>query len=327
MYQLYFRPYHRPFRQPLHTAWGVWKVRSGILIALGKNGRWGWGEIAPLPAFGSETLEDALKLCQQFSGSLERGQIFNIPDTFPACQFAFESALAHLEEDSEPTPNLVSARLLPTGDAALKVLSQAVQSSTSPQTWKWKIGVRDWQAELPWFAQLLQQLPPQHQLRLDANGGLTPESAERWLAACEGQPVEFLEQPLPPHHTEELLALAGRFSTPIALDESVANLHHLETWLRRGWLGVVVVKAAIVGSPRKLRQLCQQYRPDVVFSSVFETSIGRASALALAAELQTQPRAVGFGVSGWFAQSHAEFLQELLADCPIPPNKKSPHWC
>jgi O-succinylbenzoate synthase len=50
-----------------------------------------------------------------------------------------------------------------------------------------------------------------------------------------------------------------------------------------------------------LRQFCQQHEIDAVFSSVFETAIGRQTALQLAAELSRKNRAVGFGVDHFFA--------------------------
>jgi O-succinylbenzoate synthase len=70
---------------------------------------------------------------------------------------------------------------------------------------------------------------------------------------------------------------------------------------RNGWRGIFVIKPAIAGSPRQLRNFCQTYAIDAVFSSVFETEIGRQAALQLAAELSRSDRAVGFGVGHWFS--------------------------
>ncbi|HAA31219.1 MAG TPA: o-succinylbenzoate synthase, partial [Cyanobacteria bacterium UBA8553] len=90
------------------------------------------------------------------------------------------------------------------------------------------------------------------------------------------------------------------YSTPIALDESVATIDQLEECYQKGWRGIFVIKVAIAGSPKRLRQFCQKHDIDTVFSSVFETSIGRQAALQLAAELSNPNRAVGFGVNHWF---------------------------
>ena len=97
-----------------------------------------------------------------------------------------------------------------------------------------------------------------------------------------------------------MLEMSAQYSTPIALDESVATLDELEDSYQRGWRGIFVIKAAIAGSPKRLRQFCQKRDIDAVFSSVFETAVGRQAALQLATELSNPNRAVGFGVNHWF---------------------------
>jgi o-succinylbenzoate synthase len=58
----------------------------------------------------------------------------------------------------------------------------------------------------------------------------------------------------------------------------------------------MVVKAAIAGYPQALRKFLATHPVDAVFSSVFETEVGRAAALALAQEFNCKERAIGFGV-------------------------------
>ena len=115
-----------------------------------------------------------------------------------------------------------------------------------------------------------------------------------------GVNIEFIEQPLPPVQFEEMLKLSASYNTKLALDESVATLQNLETCYWGGWRQIFVIKPLISGSPSKLRRFCRQYQIDTVFSSVFETDIGRNAALQLANELSLHNRAVGFGVNHWF---------------------------
>jgi O-succinylbenzoate synthase len=86
----------------------------------------------------------------------------------------------------------------------------------------------------------------------------------------------------------------------LAIDESVATLSQLRECYQKGWRGIFVIKPAIVGSPSQLRKFCQETAIDAVFSSVFETTIGRQAGLRLAAELSLKHRAVGYGTSQWF---------------------------
>ncbi len=301
-YTLHVEPYARPFRQPLRTAHGAWFLREGLRLCLtDRQGRQGWGEVAPLPAFGSETLEQAQACCAQLGDRVTRAQIAAIPDTRPACQFALESALADLEgaiAPAEPKPSDL-AYLLPAGATALTAWPAAWNQGY--RCFKWKLGVFEPADELALGRELVAALPPTARLRLDANGSLDPATTERWLQQTAGvRPVEFLEQPLPPAALPTLLALSRDYPTPLALDESVATLTQLAACYDQGWRGVVVIKPAIAGSPQRLRQFCQHQAVDAVFSSVFETTIGRRAALALAQELANPDRALGFGVSAWW---------------------------
>jgi O-succinylbenzoate synthase len=293
-------------------------------------GRVGWGEIAPISWFGSETLKQALDFCQQLPPQIAVKDIFSVPTTLPACQFGFESAWEWGNRElmkassslSEHTPqskiqNLKSqipySYLLPTGEAALQSWQTPWEGGT--RTFKWKIGVASIDEELEVFNQLLQALPQSAQLRLDANGGLCEQEAHRWLRTADrvGR-VEFLEQPLTPKQFDAMLEMSDRYSTPIALDESVATLDQLEDCFQRGWRGIFIIKAAIAGSPKRLRQFCREREIDRVFSSVFESAIAKLAALQLATELSNPKRAIGFGVDRWFNEDDETWLEHLWKD-------------
>ena len=316
-YKFKFQLYQRNFLQPLHTSHGIWRVREGIIITVqNSEGKIGKGEIAPIPWFGSETLLEAQKFCQQLGNTITIEDISNICDRFPCCQFAFESALVELNEGtreiretrgsfvtsesknvSQSNPSLEYCHLLPAGN---KVLDQDFQS-ISASTFKWKIGVYPLKEEIVILKQLLRKLSPNSKLRLDANGGLNLSEAKKLLTVADNYPmIEFIEQPLPPKQLSEMLMLQKDYQTCLALDESVANLKQLEACYQRGWRGVFVIKAAIAGYPSRLRDFCTQKSLDIVFSSVFETNIGRKAVLKLAHELGNSDRAVGFGVAHWF---------------------------
>lgn len=303
-YNLEFHPYHRRFRQPLKTHHGIWEAREGIILRLrDEAGTEGWGEIAPLPWFGSETLEEAFALCQALGNAVTEEAIAAIPSHLPACQFAFESAwsqlVSPLASKAIEVHNFNYSYLLPTGEAALHAWQPIWQAGG--RTFKWKIGVNSIAAELNFFNRLVRSLPAGVKLRLDANGGLNPETAQQWLEAADRAGiVEFLEQPLPPSEFEVMLELCDRASTPLALDESAATVQQLEDCYAKGWRSIFVIKAAIAGSPQRLRQFCQKHSLDSVFSSVFETDLGRQAALNLAAELANPNRAIGFGVESWW---------------------------
>jgi len=97
-YRFEFRPYQRKFIRPLATSHGTWDIREGIILCLKDEINIGWGEIAPISWFGSETIEQALLFCLQLPTEITEETIFSIPDKLPACQFGFESALPEARE-------------------------------------------------------------------------------------------------------------------------------------------------------------------------------------------------------------------------------------
>ena len=304
LYKFDFRPYKRQFKQPLKTSHGIWEIREGIILSLtAPTGKIGRGEIAPLSWFGSETLGEALDFCRQLPPEITDEMIFSIPAELPACQFAFESAKVAMEKPIFNLNSLTYSGLLPAGKTALQNWRHLWEGGY--RTFKWKIGVNPIEEELKLFESLVDALPKTAKLRLDANGGLSGEGANKWLKKCDnfGEIIEFVEQPLGVNEFEEMLVLSNSFSTPIALDESVASWRQMEECYGRGWRGVFVVKPSIFGRRSPLINFCKTHPVDVVFSSVFETEIGRQAALQFAAELATilpQKRALGFGVESWF---------------------------
>ena len=298
MYQFAFQPYQRPFKQPLQTSHGKWEVREGIILSLtDKSGKTHQGEIAPISWFGTETINQALNYCHQLPKEITTESICTIPDELPACQFGFESALSLNNQNFN---YLAYSGLLSAGKDALqqwrKLWAQGYR------TFKWKIGVYPIAEELEIFATLTNSLPISAKLRLDANGGLTYNEANLWLQKCDAASViEFIEQPLGLEQFEQMQILSNLYNTAIALDESVATFNQLQACYQRGWRGIFVIKPSIVGYPSRLRQFCQTYPIDAVFSSSFETEIGRQAALNLAVELANPNRAVGFGIDNFLS--------------------------
>ncbi|MBG1260073.1 o-succinylbenzoate synthase [Nostoc commune] len=336
-YRFEFRPYQRRFVRSLTTNYGNWDIREGIILRLtDESGRVGWGEIAPISWFGSETLEQALDFCRQLPREITDEIIFSIPDELPACQFGFESAqewgetqliASVLGSEFFSIPNAPCpmphaqfySALLPAGEGALNQWETLWQQGY--HTFKWKIGVYAIADELEIFESLIHTLADFTKLRLDANGGLTYEEAKLWLRTCDNLKanaelaveIEFIEQPLPVEQFQQMLELSLSYETAIALDESVATLKQLAACHQQGWRGIFVIKPGIIGSPSRLRKFCHEHQIDTVFSSVFETAIARQAALQLAAELSRNNRAIGFGIDHFFEQEETWF-QSLWND-------------
>ena len=293
-----FDLYQRRFKQPLRTSHGLWQIREGIIItAIDSGGKTALGEIAPLPWFGSETMSQAWEFCRGWGDNISAEDIANIPDRLPCCQFAFQSALLDLTQSRSTVQidNLDYCYLLPAGEEALTKWQEIYQAKNN-HTFKWKIGIYSLDKEIDILKQLIEVLPSEVKLRLDANGGLNLAQAKELLTVTDDlKTIEFIEQPLSPNNLAQMLQLSQEYTTPLALDESVASFSQLQKAFQQGWQGIFIIKAAIMGFPSRLKEYCQANSLDVVLSSVFETEVGRNAVLKIASQLD-RSRTLGFGV-------------------------------
>lgn len=291
--------YQRKFRQALATSHGEWSVREGIVIRLQAPDRHiYWGEIAPIPWFDSESINAAEDFCQSLVGWWN--EEIEIPDYLPACQFAWSAALQYGRNwviDGSKDRSSSWSVLLPAGHQVLTSWQTFWQQGH--RTFKWKIGVQETYRELEILQELVAMLPIAAQLRLDANGGLSYEQANTWLEQCDRLScIEFLEQPS--LDLKNMLKLADRYQTPLALDESVSNLVRLQSCYQQGWRGIFVIKPAIAGSLNQLADFIHQHQLDVVCSTSIESPLGQSAICQWAQDQGCDRRALGMGVQHWF---------------------------
>ncbi len=329
-YRLQFRRYRLPFRSAVRTAHGPWGEREGVYVRLADAaGRVGYGEAAPIPWFGSETVDEVENACRELGENVDDARLDGVPLRLGCLRNALAAAREEVARGAESrvdagvgerriaenAPYLSVAALLPAGRLALGQIGSKAEAGF--RVFKWKVGVGDPADELVLLDDVCAALPSGAQLRLDANGAWDRRVAERWLERCADRPVEFVEQPIYDARagslagklfgTEQrkvddlLLGLAGDFPTPIALDESVATDAEVERWLGMGWRGVFVVKPTLLGDVSATLAKLAKAKAEVVFSSALETKLGAKAALRVAFGWGGKPRAIGFGVWPLFA--------------------------
>lgn len=314
----------------MRTAHGIWSVREGVIVRLTTEaGRTGLGEAAPMPWFGTESLDEIKETLATLGEWVTPEQLAAVPVRLGCLRFALAEALARVTEVSikSASPNrgageavslpaavayLSVAALLPAGRAALAAI--APKAELGFRTFKWKVGVGDPADELALLDDVIAELPDGAKLRLDANGAWDARVAARWFNRAADCPVEFIEQPCfapakygitEVRRMEDLLrGLAVDYPTPLALDESLVGANDIERWLASGWQGVWVIKTALLGDPKPLLARLAAARADVVFSTALETAVGAQAILrhAFAWPLE-KPRALGCGVWPLFADN------------------------
>jgi L-Ala-D/L-Glu epimerase len=288
-----------PFRRPFPTATGMWVERDAWILRLhDADGRVGLGEAVVEPADGevAETILEAL-VREAVEGAADRRlPTFDDLETHGApgraLNAALESARLDLvarEDDAEPDDGVgVNATIPSLGTAAAaEAALQSVESGFL--TLKAKAGSeRETDVLVNRVRAIRAAIGPDIRLRLDVNGAWDLATAIDRLEAIARFDIEFVEQPLPPHDVDGLAELRRRVRVPIAADEAAASVRDVRALLAADAVDALVIKPVRVGGLRAvatIAELAAERDVAVVISTLFETGIGIAAAVAAAAAL------------------------------------------
>ncbi len=305
-----WHPYRIPLKRPFITAHSIMAVREGAIVeVIMGSGIAGYGEIAPLAAFGGESLATMLNLLPILATHLRNRTIAEALHSVEAAQFpapvicGLETALldalgksegrgvsAMLAGDSaKPRPGvLVNAAVgANTSSAAAEEAKAAVASGF--RCVKLKVGwEQDISREIERIAAVREAVGPGVHLRLDANEGWNREQAMRMLSACVRFDIQYVEQPLKASDLDGMRLLRQAALVPIAADESLAHMESAYRILDCEAADILIIKLQLIGglraSARLIREAAKRGVGSVVTSSI-ETSIGLLSALHLAAAM------------------------------------------
>ncbi|ACT07833.1 o-succinylbenzoate synthase [Dickeya chrysanthemi Ech1591] len=254
------------------------KTRDGLLLRLRDGEREGWGEIAPLPQFSVETLEEALGAAQ---AQLQRWLMGQAPDEsgLPSVDFGVSCALAELHGE---LPEAADYRKAPLCNGDPDELFAMLQGLPEPLA-KVKVGlyeaVRDGM-----IVNLLLEALPDLRLRLDANRSWTRQKADgfaRYVAPAYRSRIAFLEEPCKTR--DESRDFAQATGIAIAWDESVRE-PGFQVIAEPG-VAAIIIKPSLTGSLHRCRQLVAQAHQaglTAVISSSIESSLGLTQLARLA---------------------------------------------
>jgi O-succinylbenzoate synthase len=280
-------PYCLPLRRPWQTSRGVLTERRGRLRRLTTDdGRTGWGDCAPLPEFGID--EAAATAFAEESATLDL-----------AAQGAGLPLNAWLSGRPPVASVAVNASFGPIFTVYRNSLAQAAAAGFTVA--KLKVGVAPVDDEIAALHRLAAALPPALRLRLDANRAWPLATAQRFVAACAGLPIDGLEEPLTNPEPGQLASLQAAAAFPLAIDESIHLLD--KPFFRHPPVRRLVLKPARHGGLLASTELALRARAsglEVIITSALESACGISALAHLAAAVA--PDAVhGLATADWLA--------------------------
>ncbi|MDY6118839.1 MAG: o-succinylbenzoate synthase [Sodaliphilus sp.] len=306
------------FKQPAGTSRGVYTTRRIWLLTVEHDGRTAIGECAPLPQLSCDDIPDYEAVLRRFCDIIEAtGAIpYDEMRNYPSMLFGVETALAQLSrtdgllydtpfshgEEGIPINGLV---WMGTHDEMLSRLKEKL--ALGFRCVKLKIGAIDFAKELDLIQHIRKHFSREEvELRVDANGGFTPDVALERLQELARYDIHSIEQPIMAHQWSEMAQLCQLSPLPIALDEELIGVNSTDEKIRL--LDTIkpqyiILKPSLHGGVAGTREwiaLANERGIGSWITSALESNIGLNAIAQLAANIYgskiTMPQGLGTGM-------------------------------
>ncbi len=309
------------FKQPAGTSRGVYTTHHSYYITLERDGIHGTGECSTLPDLSCDAMSDERyqALLRDTCDLVNRlgGIPYEMLRPYPSILFGLETAFAQLDAKG-------STALFDTpfsrGEEGITI-NGLVWMGTFDEMYgrletklkagyhcvKLKIGAIDFERELDLVKHIRECFnKEQVELRVDANGGFTPDNAMQRLEALARYDIHSIEQPIKPHQWKEMAELCQHSPLPIALDEELIgiNMPSMKAMLLdKLHPAYLVLKPSLHGGMHGCREWIRMAKDRGIGSwitSALESNIGLNAVAQFCAEVYgphiTMPQGLGTGL-------------------------------
>jgi len=318
---LKYVPYSLKLKSPFLTAKSKITVRKGFVISLcDDSGVKGFGDTAPLPDFGSESYDEALKFFYNFKFNLK----INLDDfensldqnlqqmkKLPATRHGLEQALLNYFSVKTKIPlnellNRKAAKdikvngiigITTRSKLIVKVEEFLVSGYT---TLKVKVGRDDFKNDFEAIEYIRSKAGDNVKIRIDANCKWTPAKAVKNLKSLEKFNIEYCEQPV--KNISHFIKIQNKTKIPLAADESIRSLQDAQKIIEEKLAQVLILKPMMLGgilNTLRIADLAKKNKLKVIITTSFESALGRSFAI-LAASFLDNGLAHGLGTAGYF---------------------------
>lgn len=322
-----FHHYILDFKRPSGTSRGVLNTKETYFIEISEDDKKGIGECALFRGLSfddDDDYESALEwACRNINLKLEdlREELVNHPSII----FGIEQALLNLQHQGElyfpsdftkDQDSIKINGLIWMGDAGYMQQQIEEKLKLGFRCIKLKIGV-DWESEKEVIQTLRKQFPREIiELRVDANGAFSPETAKTVLEELATLDIHSIEQPIQAGNWEAMAALCKETPTPIALDEELIGILNSES--KQDLLTTIkpqyiILKPSLIGGffgSDEWIGLAEKNNIGWWITSALESNIG-LNAIAQYTYTKNNPMPQGLGTGALFTNN---FETPLLLD-------------
>jgi o-succinylbenzoate synthase len=318
--------YELPLSRSLLLKGKEYTTRSGIIVRVeDENEAFGWGEIAPLPGFSDESLEQAESQLRELRSSLQGQPVPENLDElsggfdrwlgqyklYPSVRFGVEMAILNLAAsgrsvllvdvmaDDHPNEILINAMLTGTADEIIQGVKKRLEQGY--RVMKLKVGRQEMAQDIKLLHEVCELVSDKVAIRLDANRAWSYNDARVFAEAMQNCNVDYVEEPL--EDSAEMGRLIRETEMPVALDETMVGLS--PEWLvASSGIRAIVLKPMLIGGfeiAMKFARKAIRSNLKAVISSSYESGIGLSALAHLAGAFNRPETAHGLDTLNWFS--------------------------
>lgn len=280
------------FKFPAGTSRGVLLHKPSSFLILEKDGFTGIGECSTIPDLSidpTETYSEKLdELCRLLNEGYDPSTI--VLDDFPSIAFGLETALLDLAAKgskclfpstfTEGNIGIPINGLVWMGDKEFMQKQIREKIAAGYRCIKLKVGAIDFETELEIISGIRDEFSPDDmEIRLDANGGFSPENSLERLNKLSTFHIHSIEQPIKPRQFEAMAELCRQSPIPIVLDEELIGVNPLEkeNILEQIKPAYIILKPSLIGGFRESEEwirLAEKHNIGWWITSALEANIG-----------------------------------------------------
>lgn len=233
--------YDLQFKQPAGTSRGILNVKQTYFLVVEYEGFLGIGECGILRGLSYDDRPDYESkldfVCQNIALGFD--ELYDVLYEYPSIQFGLEMAFAGLESGNpfvffdnlfaQGKSGILTNGLIWMGEASQMQSRIEEKINDGYKCLKMKIGAIDWREELRLLKSIRTRFSPTElEIRVDANGGFSPEAIRSVLDELANLNVHSIEQPIAKGQWNEMAKLCRETPVPIALDEELIGLNSVD---------------------------------------------------------------------------------------------------
>jgi len=288
-------PYELKLSNPIINSRNKYFLKKGYLVKIKSNEYNGYGEVAPLDFFSTETIEDIYICYKNFINAINLNTdiplknilnlIMKYCKTAPSLIFGLETALYDIKSREK---NISLSKYFNLDSSNTVHFSSYYNSNniSNSNRIKIKIGKGSIEDEILKIKSIINDSSNSVKIRLDANRAYDLSDLLLINQSINKNYIDYIEEPFKDPTLDKYKYIQEHTSLNLGIDETIYLNHNYINFINKKYIDVLVIKPSIYGSYSNFFKLCNIAKKNnirIILSSSLEGIVGNMATIHLAA--------------------------------------------